>query len=191
VNASRHVALMLVAALTLAACHTTHRGHFATTPVPLALVPFNEPLRYSIGPNAGQPVPAQNGLLASYFAGALYDRLDHQQIDPNIDFDWNADNQNPVVSGPESLDTNEGIGSFIGLPSTWGIWSIAWEGYLDVPAEGTYGLRLHVNNGGWLEMKDGAGGLRTVLSCPGGPGFEGDCDATLTLAQGRQYIRVS
>lgn len=179
------LALFALAALAIGACHTTHRGHYAQAPAPVALVPFNEPVKYI----DGTAVPERNGLLATYFAGALYDRLDHQQSDPNVDFTWDVNSQNPVVSGPESLDFDEC--GFCGLPSSWGIFSIVWEGYLAAPADGAYGLRIHVNNGGWLEMKAASGGLETIISCPGGPGFEGDCDATVSLTVGRHYIRFS
>ncbi len=179
------LALLSLFLLAFASCHSTHRGAYATGPVPTSKVPFNEPIRFI----DGTEVPEGNGLLATYFAGAAYDRLDHQQIDPNVDFQWNADRQNPVVSGPGSLDFDEC--GFCGLPPSWGIWSIAWEGYLEAPAVGLYGLRVHVNNGGWLEMKAASGGLETIISCPGGPGFEGDCDTTVSLTVGRHYIRFS
>lgn len=83
---ARRLALLAIAALVLASCHTTHRGHYARGPVPTALVPFEEPLRYSVGPEAGELVPAGRGLLATYMRGAMYDFVDHQQVDPNVDF---------------------------------------------------------------------------------------------------------
>lgn len=182
------LAVLLLAALAFGACHSIERGAWAHGPVPTAKVPFTEPIKFSIGPDAGTDVPLQNGVLASYFAGAMYERLDHQQVDANIDFEWDASGDNPVVSGPDGIDTNEGDPF---LPPRWPIWSIAWEGYLEIPSPGSYRFRLHVNNGGWLEMKDGSGGLTTVISCPGASGFEGDCFGVADLPAGRAYLRVS
>ncbi len=91
------------------------------------------------------------------------------------------------MSGPDGIDHNDGDPR---LPDHWPIWSIVWEGYLEVPSEGDYGLRLHVNNGGWLEMKGASGGLQTIVNCAGGTSFEGDCDATVHLTAERHYIRV-
>lgn len=153
--------------LLVGACHSIDEDAFAHGPVPTGAMPFNEPVLTTDGVAVGE----QNGLLGSYFAGAQYDRLDHQQVDPNIDFFWDASDTNPVISAPDGIDHNDGD---FRLPDHWPIWSIVWEGYLDTPAEGDYGLRLHVNNGGWLQMKDGSGGLQTIVSCPGGSSFEGD-----------------
>ena len=187
--------LALFALGVVASCHSIEEGVFAHGPVPVSDLPLQEPILYSVGPNAGQVVPAQNGLLASYFNGADYvqpshnEYLHHQQIDPNIDFSWDASDTNPVIpAGDGGIDHNDGD---FRLPDHWPIWSIVWEGYLAVPADGTYGLRLHVNNGGWLEMKNSSGGLTTVISCPGGSGFEGDCDGGADLHAGRAYIRIS
>lgn len=180
-------ALVALSMLLLGACHSIDRDAFAHSPVPLATLPFREPLAYSLGAQSGQVVPFQHGLLASYFAGAQYDRLDHQQIDPTVDFTWDATG-NPVISAPDGIDYNEGD---FRLPDSWGIWSVVWEGYLIAPADGTYLLRIHVNNGGWLEMKTPSGALTTVIDCAGGTSFEGDCDASTTLAAGPNYIRYS
>ncbi len=189
------VVFALLAIGGLAACHSIERGVYAHGPVPLADLPFNEPIVYSVGPNAGQQVPAQNGLLGSYFNGADYvqpayhEYLDHQQIDPNVDFIWDGSDTNPVIpAGHGGIDVSEGDPR---LPDHWPIWSVVWEGYLDVPADGRYAFRLHVNNGGWLEMKNTSGALTTVISCPGGSGFEGDCFGGATLNVGRAYVRIS
>jgi len=190
----KRVARVLVALLVVTSCHSIDRGVFAQGPVPLDVLPLREPITYTAGPNAGQLVPTQHGLLASYFSGAAYvqpaygEVLDHQQIDPNVDFQWNASGGvNPVIA-VGGIDVSEGHPF---RPPQWPIWSVVWEGYLDAPASGEYVLNLHVNNGGWLEMKDPAAGLRTVISCPGGSGFEGDCPATVDLAAGFHYIRIS
>lgn len=193
-GARRAVALLVCAGLVVGACHSIDLGVFAQGPVPLSVLPLREPVTFTVGPNAGEAVPAQHGLLASYFSGAAYvqpshgEVLDHQQIDPNVAFVWDASDTNPVIPPPAGIDHNDGD---FRLPDHWPIWSIAWEGYLEAPGEGTYGLRLHVNNGGWLEMKDGSGALATVINCPGGTSFEGDCDGSRMLTAGRHYIRIS
>lgn len=179
---------LLAGALLLAgACHSIDRNAFAHSPVPLSKLAFHEPLTFTGGAADGQVVPFLPGLVASYFAGAQYDRLDHQQIDPNVDFVWDGTG-NPVISAPDGIDHNDGD---FRLPDSWGIWSVVWEGYLITPAAGTYLLRIHVNNGGWLEMKDPSGALVTVIDCAGGTSFEGDCDASPTLTAGPHYIRFS
>lgn len=190
----KRLALLLVGVLVVTSCHSIDRGVFAQGPVPLDVLPLREPITYTVGTNAGQVVPAQHGLLASYFSGAAYmqpahgEVLDHQQIDPNVDFQWNASGGvNPVIA-VGGIDVSEGHPF---RPPQWPIWSIVWEGFLDAPTTGEYLLNLHVNNGGWLEMKDAGGSLRTVISCPGGSGFEGDCPATVDLAAGRHYVRIS
>ena len=188
------LATLLALALAFGGCHSIERGVFAHGPVPLTELPFNEPVAFTVGPDAGSIVPAQNGLLASYFSGADYiqpdqgEVLDHQQIDPNVDFVWDASDTNPVIPPPRGIDVSEGDPF---LPDHWPIWSVVWEGYLDTPSEGDYGLRLHVNNGGWLELKQDATTLQTVISCPGGSGFEGDCDASVHLTAERHYVRIS
>lgn len=188
------LSLTLVAILVVTSCHSIDRGVFAQGPVPLDVLPLREPITYTAGPNAGQVVPTQHGLLASYFSGAAYvqptygEVLDHQQIDPNVDFQWEASGGvNPVIA-VGGIDVSEGHPF---RPPQWPIWSIVWEGYLETPTTGDHILSLHVNNGGWVEMKDRAGGLRTVISCPGGSGFEGDCPATVSLTAGSHYIRIS
>ncbi|MDE3102580.1 MAG: hypothetical protein KGJ98_10115 [Chloroflexota bacterium] len=193
--AARAAALLLVVAPLAAACHSIDRDVYAHGPVPLAVLPLREPVTYTAGPNANQVVPAEHGLLGSYFNGADYvqpnynERLDHQQVDPQVDFTWDASDTNPVIPAADGgIDHNDGD---FRLPDHWPIWSIVWEGYLLVPADGTYGLRLHLNNGGWLEMKDASGALTTVIDCHGGTSFEGDCSATADLAAGPQYIRIS
>lgn len=178
--------LLLFVALAIGGCHTTHRGHWATAPVPQSKLAFQEPVRFS----DGTEVPAQNGLLASYFAGAKYDRLDHQQIDPQVDFFWDAIHGGPVTT-PDATDTNEFWGGFIGLPPRWHHWAVVWEGYLEAAVEGDYVLGVHVNNGGWIEMKGATGALQVVVSAPGGPSFEGTVTARRTLTAGRHYIRFS
>jgi hypothetical protein len=190
----KRVAFVLVGVLVVTSCHSIDRGVFAQGPVPLDELPLREPITYTAGPKAGQVVPTQHGLLASYFSGAAYvqpaygEVLDHQQIDPNVDFQWDATGGvNPVIA-VGGIDHADGHPF---RPPQWPIWSIVWEGYLEAPATGEYVLNLHVNNGGWLEMKDPAGGLRTVISCPGGSGFEGDCRAAVDLTAGRHYIRIS
>lgn len=179
-------------ALAIAACHPSCND-YARGPVPQATLPFAEPVTYASGPNAGRPVESRNGLLASYFAGTNYDRLDHQRIDPNVDFTWDATGQNPVI--PDATVANHGLDENHGFsqvgPPIWGIWSVVWEGYLEAPADGPYVLGVHANNGGWLEMKRAAGGLETVVANPGGPSFEGTVTATRTLAAGRHYLRLS
>ncbi|HEV2250873.1 MAG TPA: PA14 domain-containing protein [Candidatus Limnocylindria bacterium] len=178
----------LTAALLIGgACHSIDENAFAHNPVPLAKLAFHEPIAFTGGAADGQVVPLQPGLLASYLAGAQYDRLDHQQIDANVNFVWDATG-NPVISAPDGTDHNDGD---FRLPDSWGIWSVVWEGYLLAPTEGTYVLRIHVNNGGWLEMKDPSGSLTTVINCAGGTGFEGDCDANVAFSAGPQYIRFS
>lgn len=176
-QAARLLVALLVVAPLAAACHSIERGDWAHAPVPLSVLPLREPVTYTVGPNVGQAVPTQHGLLASYFNGANYvqpaynEYLDHQQIDPNVDFIWDGSNTNPVIpAGHGGIDYSEGDPF---LPDHWPIWSVVWEGYLDVPSDGTYALRLHVNNGGWLQMKDASGALTTVISCPGGSSFEG------------------
>src|SRR5712692_7510501 len=181
------IGLVALTFLAIGACHSIDQNAFAHSPVSLTTLPFREPLAYSLGARRGQVVPFQQGLLASYFAGAQYDRLDHQQIDPNVDFVWDATG-NPVISAPDGIDHSDGD---FRLPDSWGIWSVVWEGYLVAPVDGTYLLRIHVNNGGWLQMKDANGALTTVMDCAGGSGFEGDCDATRSLAAGPNYIRYS
>lgn len=184
----------LVALLVVTSCHSIDRGVFAQGPVPLEVLPLREPITFTVGPNAGQVVPTQHGLLASYFSGAAYvqpaygEALDHQQVDPNIDFQWDASGGvNPVIP-VGGIDISEGHPF---RPPQWPIWSIVWEGYLEAPTAGDHVLNLHVNNGGWLEMKGAAGALVTVISCPGGSGFEGDCPANVPLTAGRHYIRIS
>lgn len=187
------LALLLLLALAVGACHSTHRDAFAEGPVPIEKVPFNEPvvlsLKNELG-SAGDPVPTMNGLLGSYFAGAGYERLDFQRIDPQVDFFWDAIAAPPVTS-PDAFDTDDGCGSFCGLPRRWGIWSVAWEGYLEAPVAGTYVLGVHVNNGGWLQMKGPDGALEIVVNAAGGPSFEGTVTATRELTAGRHYIRFS
>lgn len=188
----RHPRTAQLVALTAAlliggACHSIDENAFAHSPVPLTKLPFHEPVTYTGGASDGQLVPFQHGLLGSYFAGAQYDRLDHQQIDSNVNFGWDGTG-NPVISAPDGIDHNDGD---FRLPDSWGIWSVVWEGYLVAPADGTYLLRTHVNNGGWLEMKGPSGALTTVINCAGGTGFEGDCDANVPLTAGPQYIRFS
>lgn len=193
---SRGLALGVAIFLVATACHSIDEDAWAHGPVGLDVLPLREPLTYTGGPQANQPVPAQRGLLASYFNGAQYvdpahqEYLVFQRVDPNIDFSWDGSDTNPVIPPDQGgIDHNDGDPR---LPDHWAIWSVVWEGYLDVPGDGFYQLRLHVNNGGWLQMKDAAGVLMTVIDCAGGTSFEGDCDsAQLTLAAGRQYIRVS
>lgn len=186
--------------LVVMSCHSIDENVFAHGPVPLEILPLREPVSFTGGASAGLQVPAVNGLLGTYFSGANYvyrnpghnppidERLDHQQIDPNIDFVWDASDTNPVIAPPAGIDHNDGDPR---LPDHWPIWSVVWEGYLEAPATGSYGLRLHVNNGGWLQMKSEFGGLATVIDCAGGTSFEGECDATRTLERGRHYIRAS
>lgn len=111
------------------------------------------------------------------------------RVDPNVDFICDGSDTNPVIpAGDGGIDYNEGDPF---LPDHWPIWSVVWEGYLDAPTDGAYAFRLHVNNGGWLEMKNASGQLETVVSCPGGSGFEGDCDGSRDLTAGMHYIRIS
>ena len=133
------IALLLIVGLIGGACHSIDKDAFAHDPAPLATLPFNEPVAFGAGSQSGQVVPLQHGLLASYFAGAQYERLDHQQIDANVDFIWDATG-NPVISAPDGLDHDDGD---FRLPPSWGIWSVVWEGYLLAPASGTYLLRIH------------------------------------------------
>lgn len=115
-SAPARLALLLVGgALAFGACHSIDQGAFARGPVPLAVLPLREPITYTVGPNAGQTVAARNGLLASYFSGAQYvdpahnEVLDHQQIDDNIDFVWDASDTNPVIpSSSGGIDHNDG-----------------------------------------------------------------------------------
>lgn len=186
-GAPRGLALLLAASVVAGGCHSIDSNAFAHSPVSVGTLPFAEPVTYSIGPDIHRPVPAQNGLLGSYFAGAQYDRLDHQQIDPNVNFIWDGSG-NPVISAPDGIDHSDGD---FRLPDSWGIWSVVWEGYLLAPTDGEYLLRIHVNNGGWLETKDASGAIVTIINCAGGTGFEGDCDATLPLTAGPHYIRFS
>ncbi len=181
------VALAAAAVLALGACHSIDQDAFAHAPVPLGTLPFREPVAFGLGAQSGQPVRFGPGLLASYFAGAQYERLDHQQVDANVDFAWDGTG-NPVISAPDGIDHNDGD---FRLPESWGIWSVVWEGYLLAPSAGTYRLRIHVNNGGWLQMTDAAGALVTVIACPGGTSFEGDCEATRALDAGPHHLRFS
>lgn len=199
-RAPRWTHLIVPVLLVVTSCHSIDENVFAHAPVPLEILPLRDPITYTTGALAGEVVPLQNGLLASYFSGANYvyqdpfhnppidEQLDHQQIDPNIDFIWDASDTNPVISSAAGIDHSDGDPR---LPDHWPIWSVVWEGYLDAPVDGTYGLRLHVNNGGWLEMEQSPGTLHTIIDCAGGTGFEGDCDAAATLTAGRRYIRVS
>lgn len=192
----RAVALAAAALIVATSCHSIDSDAFAHGPVPTDVLPFSEPIKYSVGNLAGQPVPLQNGLLGSYFNGAQYrddthnEYLVFQRIDPNINFVWDASDTNPVIPADNGgIDHNDGDPR---LPDHWPIFSIVWEGYLAVPFDDLYQLRLHVNNGGWIQMKDPTGALANVVSCPGGSGFEGDCDSdALFLHGGSQYIRIS
>ena len=185
--------VLLLGVVAFAACHSIDEGVFAQGPVPLAVLPFRDPITYTVGDLAGQPVGETNGLLASVFNGADYvnaahnEFLDYQVVDPNVDFDWDAGGVNPVTLHG-GIDHNDGDPR---LPESWPIWSIVWEGFIAVAADGTYGFRLHVNNGGWLEMPDATNNLQVVVNCPGGASFEGDCDGSIDLAAGRHYIRIS
>ncbi|HEV8535001.1 MAG TPA: HNH/ENDO VII family nuclease [Candidatus Limnocylindria bacterium] len=185
--------VLLLGIAAFAGCHSIDEDVFAHGPVPLAVLPYRDPITYTVGDLAGQPVGETNGLLASVFNGADYvnvphnEFLDYQVVDPNVDFDWDASGANPVTLHG-GIDHSDGDPR---LPESWPIWSIVWEGFIAAPADGTYAFRLHVNNGGWLEMPDATNTLQVVVSCPGGSAFEGDCDGSIDLSAGRHYIRIS
>jgi hypothetical protein len=167
-------------AFVLAGCHESCL-FYARSPVDLGTLPFREPLHY-VG---GEIVRYQNGLLASYFAGTHYATLDHQQIDPNVDFTWNV--QDPPVPG--SFDSFQDIGMDTD-PPRWGVWSVVWEGYLAVPTEGDYVLATESDDGSWLEMKDDSGNLVIVVD-NGPPNGDSTVTAPAHLTAGMHYIRMS
>lgn len=185
--------VLLLGIAAFAACHSIDEGVFAHGPVPLTVLPYRDPITYTVGDLKDRPVGETNGLLASVFNGADYvnvphnEFLDYQLVDPNVDFTWDASGANPVTLHG-GIDHNDGDPR---LPDSWPIWSIVWEGFVAAPSDGTYRFRLHVNNGGWLEMPDATNTLQIVVNCSGGAGFEGDCDGSIDLSAGRHYIRIS
>src|SRR5712692_9579228 len=127
-RARRALAFVTVLFLVTTSCHSIRNDAFAHGPVSLDILPLREPITFTVGPQAGQPVPTQNGLLGSYFNGAQYvdpshnEYLVYQQIDPNINFSWDASDTNPVIPADKGgIDHNDGD---FRLPDHWPIWSI-------------------------------------------------------------------